>query len=77
MEKSGRIVSTPEILDGKPRIKGTRISVDMILEWFATEASIPTLLKRYPHLSKEGIKQALKYAAYLTQQEKIFEVKPA
>ncbi|MEN0004191.1 MAG: DUF433 domain-containing protein [Bacteroidota bacterium] len=55
------IISDPAILGGKPCIKGTRISVDMILEWFASGATISALLKQFPHLSEEGIQQALWY----------------
>ena len=77
MEKFDLIVTNPDILGGKPCIKGTRISVDMILEWFATGASIPGLIEQFPHLTEAGIRQALQYAAHIIQQEKVFEVKVA
>ena len=42
-----RIVSNPAILGGKPYIKGTRISVEMILEWVASGASRDDIVKSY------------------------------
>ena len=58
-----RITSDPGILGGKPIVRGTRISVAMILEWVATGASRDEIIERYPHLSLEDIEQALAYAA--------------
>lgn len=77
MEKFDLIVTNPNILAGKPCIKGTRISVDLILEWFASGATIPELLKQFPHLTQRGIEQALQYAAHVIKQEIIYEVKVA
>ena len=47
------IVSDPEILGGKPIVKGTRISVEMILEWVASGATRDDILKSYPHLTAQ------------------------
>ena len=69
------IVNHPDILAGKPCIKGTRISVDLILECFASGATIPELLKQFPHLTQRGIQQALQYAAHVIKPEIIYEVK--
>ena len=51
------------ILGGKPCIKGTRISVQMILEWFSSGTTEKEILENYPHLSAEGIRAALAFAA--------------
>lgn len=77
MDKFNLITAQPEILGGKPCIKGTRISVDMILEWFASGATIPGLLEQFPHLTEEGIRQALWYAAEVVKNEMIVEIKVA
>jgi len=69
MNKYHHIVSDPAVLGGKPCIKGTRISVDMILEWLASGASISGIIERFPHLTEEGIRQALWYAADAIKQE--------
>ena len=58
-----RIVSNPAILGGKPVIKGTRISVELILEWMASGASRDEIVARHPHLSAGDVEQALAFAA--------------
>jgi uncharacterized protein (DUF433 family) len=57
------ITSDPDILGGKPCIKGTRISIEFILELFASGATREDILHTYPHLTAEGIEEALRYAA--------------
>ena len=64
-----RIVSDPTILGGKPIIKGTRISVEMIMEWIASGASRDDILKSYPHLSTEDVQQVTGYAAQAVKNE--------
>jgi uncharacterized protein (DUF433 family) len=64
-----RITSDPEILGGKPIVCGTRISVEMILEWFASGATRDQILSAYPHLRGEDIEQALGYAAAISRNE--------
>ncbi len=58
-----RIVSTPDILRGKPRIRGTRLSVEFLLELIASGATREDVLNSYPHLTAEDVQQALYYAA--------------
>jgi uncharacterized protein (DUF433 family) len=70
-----KITSTPGILNGKPCIEGTRVSVDMILEWLASGASIKDIVQAYPHLEEEGVKQALQYAARFIKNEVVIEVR--
>ncbi|MCB9291537.1 MAG: DUF433 domain-containing protein [Lewinellaceae bacterium] len=77
MDKFDLIIAQPEVLGGKPCIKGTRISVDLVLEWFASGATIPGLLEQFPHLTEEGIRQALWYAADVIKNEKVIEIKVA
>ena len=68
------IVSDPSILGGKPIIKGSRISVQLILEWLANGASISDIVTEFPHLSPEGVKEAILYAARFLEKEIIIEV---
>ncbi|MCO6488130.1 MAG: DUF433 domain-containing protein [Phaeodactylibacter sp.] len=77
MDKFNLITANPEVLGGKPCIKGTRISVDMVLEWFASGATIPGLLEQFPHLTEEGVRQALWYAAEVIKNERVIEIKVA
>ena len=58
-----RIVSNPAILGGKPIIKGTRISVEFILELVASGGSIPEIVRNYPFLAEEDVRQAVGFAA--------------
>ncbi len=64
-----RITSDPGILGGKPIIRGTRISVEMVLEWVASGASRDEILLRSPHLSSDDVEQALGYAAAAVRNE--------
>jgi len=58
-----RIEINPQILAGKPVIKGTRISVELILRMLSQGISVEEILKEYPHLTEEDVKAALAYAA--------------
>lgn len=58
-----RIVCDPDILLGKPTIKGTRISVELILGWLANGWTYEQLIEAYPHISHADIQAALAYAA--------------
>jgi uncharacterized protein (DUF433 family) len=63
------IVSDPEILSGKPIIKGSRISVQLILEWLASGASIKDIVEEFPHLPYEGVQEAVLYASRWMENE--------
>lgn len=69
------IVSDPAILNGKPIIMGSRISVQLILEWLADGASIGDIHREFPHLPLEGIKEAVLYASRFLDNEILIEVK--
>jgi uncharacterized protein (DUF433 family) len=58
-----RIVSDPAILGGKPCVRGTRLSVDFLLELSASGASRDDIVRAYPELQVEDVRQALQYAA--------------
>jgi len=64
-------------LGGKPVIKGTRISIELILERLAAGDSIEDLLEAYPHLSKEDIKRALVFAAKILSLEEFRDLPDA
>jgi len=57
-----RIVQDPNILSGKPVVKGTRISVEPILDHLAANPDLDELVAAYPHLTVEDVKSALAYA---------------
>jgi uncharacterized protein (DUF433 family) len=58
-----RITFDPAILGGKPIIRGTRISVEVILEWIASGATRDDILRKHPQLTANDLEQALSYAA--------------
>ena len=62
MKKKNRIELNPKVCNGKPVIRGTRITISIILEQIAEGTSWDTLLANYPELEKEDIKSALHYA---------------
>lgn len=72
-----RITSDPGILGGKPIVRGTRISVQLILEWMASGATRDDILRQYPHLTAEDVEQALAYAAASMRNEVLLEAKVA
>ncbi|HBI25011.1 MAG TPA: hypothetical protein DDX84_12625 [Nitrospiraceae bacterium] len=63
------IVSTTDVLRGKPRIKGTRIPVSLILGYLAAGNTIEEIIGEYPDLTKEQIVACLDYARELSEFE--------
>lgn len=72
MEWREFVGADPTILLGKPVIKGTRISVEHILELLGSGWSMPQILDEYPHLSAEQIQAACMYGAELAREEQVF-----
>jgi uncharacterized protein (DUF433 family) len=67
-----RIVVDPEIMLGKPVIKGTRLAVELIVEKFAYGETAEDLKRDYPFLADDDIKAALLYAAKRLAHEEIY-----
>ena len=63
MAADGGICRDPAIMMGKPIIRGTRITVELILREFARGASFAEVLESYPHLAEADLKTALAFAA--------------
>ena len=68
----GLIVSDPAVMMGKPVIKGTRITVELILEKLAAGETIEQILEAYPHLTREGIQAALSFAAEALRSDVVY-----
>ena len=62
-----RIVRDPEILVGKPVVKGTRIPVEVVLEYLAHNPDFAELFADYPRLTMDDVKACLAYAQDLVQ----------
>jgi uncharacterized protein (DUF433 family) len=67
------IKSDPGILNGKPIIGGSRISVEMILEWLSTGGTVEKIYQEYPHLPKGSVEEAILYAAHFSKNEILLE----
>jgi len=65
------IISDPEILSGKPIVKGTRISVALILQCVASGMTKEDILRGYPTLTREGLEAALDFAVRQFQGEEV------
>ncbi len=70
-----RIIIDPEILVGKPVIKGTRLSVEFILDLLAEGWTEMEILRNYPGITPEDIKACLSYASYSLKSEKVYPLK--
>ncbi len=64
MKDFDRIQFSPQIMGGKPSIRGMRISVGAVVGLVASGYSTDKILELYPYLEKEDIRQALEYAAW-------------
>jgi uncharacterized protein (DUF433 family) len=69
-----RIAVDPEILAGKPVIRGTRIAVEFILELLAAGETETEILSNYPGLTREDLLACLSYASYLAHEYKAYPV---
>ena len=69
------IVVDPGILGGKPCVRGTRLSVEHLLELLASGGGPDDLLRAYPQLTAEGLAAAFRYAAGSVKHEFIRDVK--
>ena len=67
-----RIVVDPKVLVGKPLIRGTRLSVEFILDLLANDWTIKQVVSEYPQLVREDVMAVLKYAAEMAKEEKVY-----
>lgn len=66
-----RITMDPEVMGGKPCIRGMRVTVGMIVEALAAGRTIEQLLADFPYLEEQDIREALAFAARLSQGHEI------
>ena len=66
-----RIIFNPKIFQGKPIIKGTRISVEFILELLASGMHSEEIVEEYPQLKLRDIQAAIEYAARTVKREEV------
>lgn len=68
------IISDPAILAGKPVVRGTRISVELILEKLAAGETEAQILAAHPRLTHDGIAAALAFAANAIRSDVVYPV---
>lgn len=71
VEWKNHIVSDPEFLRGKPRLKGTRIPVSLVLGYLAAGKSADEVISEFPDLTREQIAACLDYARELAEFEAV------
>jgi uncharacterized protein (DUF433 family) len=74
MSLLSRIEVNPQIMLGKPVIRGTRITVELLLRNLADGATEAELLEAYPSISQEDIRAAIRYAAAVVAHEETVSV---
>ena len=77
MEWREGIVCDPKILVGKPTVRGTRISVELILGWLSAGWSFEQLLDSYPNITRDDVLAALAYARELVRDDGILPLAEA
>jgi uncharacterized protein (DUF433 family) len=72
MDWRKRIVIDPAVLVGKPVIKGTRISVELVIELMGRGYTHQQILEQYDHITNEDIQACLAYAGEMLKQERVY-----
>jgi uncharacterized protein (DUF433 family) len=72
MDWKERIIIDPEVLTGKPIVKGTRLAVEFIVGLLAQGWSENDILENYPGLTREDILACLSYAREVLQDERVY-----
>jgi uncharacterized protein (DUF433 family) len=71
MEPLTRITIDPEVMGGKPCIRGMRVTVGTIVGLIATGKTVEDILAEYPYLEHEDVLEALSYAAWRAEEKEI------
>uniref|UniRef100_A0A7V4XUJ0 DUF433 domain-containing protein n=1 Tax=Acidobacterium capsulatum TaxID=33075 RepID=A0A7V4XUJ0_9BACT len=71
MEMLDRITQRPDMMGGKPCIRGMRVTVGMIVGQVSAGKSVDDILSEYPYLEREDVTQALRYAAWRTEEREV------
>jgi uncharacterized protein (DUF433 family) len=77
MTQSDLVVSNPKVMLGKPTIRGTRITVELILEKLAAGETEAQILEAHPRLTKAAIQAALAFAVQALRSDMVYPVERA
>ena len=75
MDWRSRIVADPNVLVGKPVIKGTRISVELVMDLLASGYTPDQIHQQYDHVTTDDIHACLAYAREVLRSERVFALK--
>lgn len=67
-----RIEINPDVMTGKPIIRGTRLTVDLVIELLAEGWTVDQIIAEYPGVSSEDVAGCLAYASAVIKEEKVF-----
>ena len=73
-EPNRHIVADPSVMGGKPVVRGTRISVESILEKVAAGESVDQIVSEHPYITVEQVRAALEYAASVFKNDVVYKV---
>jgi uncharacterized protein (DUF433 family) len=71
VEQLDRITQNPEVMGGKPCVRGVRVTVGMIVGQIGAGRSIDDVLIDFPYLEREDVLQALRYAAWRAEEREV------
>ena len=71
MEGLDRIVQRAEVMGGKACVRGTRVTVGMIVGQIGAGCSVDDILADYPYLAREDVLQAVRYAAWRAEEREV------
>lgn len=71
METLNRITQQPDVMGGKPCIRGMRVTVGMIVGQIGSGHSIDDVLANFPYIERDDILQALRYAAWRAEEREV------
>ena len=71
MDTLDRITQRPEVMGGKACIRGLRVTVGMIVGQVGAGQSLEAILSDYPYLEREDLLQALRYAAWRSEEREV------
>ena len=71
MKEFDRIRHDPQVMGGKPTIRGMRVTVGAMVGLIGAERSIDEILAEYPYLERKDLLQALRYAAWRAEEKEV------
>jgi len=71
METFSNITRDPQVMGGKPCIRGMRVTVGTVVGLLATGRTVPEILEAYPYLEESDVREALAYAAWRVEETEV------